>query len=152
MNRRQYLSAVAGAGIAGLGGCLSVFDSEVQLAGLAAANYADEPKTLDVRVHEGDAEHVAVELELGAGEDGIPDRAPIDCEWPESGQFVVEATDGQAELTVDLAEHDLDCLVGVVTVDLLSGMGDGLSWSERPCEDIGDSEDPPVEFCEFAER
>lgn len=147
VRRRRYLSVAAGAGSTGLAGCLSASGSDVQLAGLHGVNYADEPKTLDVRVLVDGSGHHAERLELDAAEGETADRATVECGWPERGRFVVEASDGEEELAVDVADGDENCLVGAVTIGFVPELGGPLSWYAEPCDEIDDAD----LFCEFVD-
>lgn len=140
MRRREYISTAAGAGATGLAGCLSIFESDVQLAGLLGANYANEPRTLDIRVLDNGSEYHTEQLDFDAAEDDNPDRVQVECNWPDRGQFVIEALDDDEELVVDLSDSENECLVGAIMIDFPPVSEDSISWYEESCSEISDDE------------
>lgn len=119
MNRREILSVLGTGSVVGFTGCISFFaeeDTTVELLGVRAVNWIDEPTAVDVRVaHEGE---VVEEAMFELSEHGQSQL--LDCTWPaESGDVVVSARleDDTEWKDREFTDPEVECGKVLVMVD-----------------------------------
>ncbi len=154
MNRRRYLSIGSMCAISSLAGCLSSFESDVQLASVNATNTSDEERTVEVRVLDDDSEIQHTELRLdppesveGSGQ--VTPAEKVDCVWDsESKPYTVEARLDEEWESFDVAsEADADCVT--VTIEIGPSPGLNIRFLTFSCEDLDESDEEAV--CQFVE-
>ena len=141
MNRRQYFSIGSVCVIPGVAGCLSFFESEVQLASISAQNFADEERTIEVRVLDDGSEMQHSELRLDPAELGhergrVTSGKKVDCEWDsEPRGYTVEARLDDEWESLDVAsEADAECVF--VVIDVEGSPGPDVRIRVHSCEDL----------------
>ncbi|SNR56267.1 hypothetical protein [Halorubrum vacuolatum] len=146
MKRRHYLSMGSACAIGGVAGCLSIFESDVQLAAVSVVNEYEEEQTLEIRVLDDGTEVQHSELDLDADDDPRRLRSErVDCVWSsEARPYTVEANIDDEWKPFDVAaEAKTDC----VSVRLHLVSPTSYFWSTYPCEDVDESDSEYV--CDF---
>jgi len=153
VNRRQYLTAGSICALSSVAGCLSLFESDVQLTSVLASNLSNEERTIEVRVLDDGEELQSNELrldpvELGGGRGRQPSTEKLDCDWDsEPKPYTVEARLDDEWESLDVAsEADSDCVFVRIYVE---PPGPVLHLRVFPCDDIETGDEEFV--CEFTE-
>ena len=154
MNRRQYISIGSACAISSVAGCLSLFESDVQLASITAMSSYDEERTIEIRVLDDGSEIQHSELhldppELVDGRGRVVSGEKVKCEWDSKPKpYTIEARLGDEWESLDVAsEADADC----VFVAILVGFSPGpdMEFHVYPCEDLDASDNEHV--CGFVD-
>lgn len=154
MNRRQYISIGSVCAISSAAGCLSLFESDAQLASITATNGGDEERTIEIRVLDDGSEIQHSELrldppELVGGRGRVLSAEKVECGWDsKSKPYTVEARLDDEWESLDVAsEADADCVAVVIRVGF--SPGPDMDFRVYPCEDLDASDN---EFmCQFVD-
>lgn len=134
MNRRAYLSASSIALLSSISGCLSLFDTEIQVVGLTVANETLEEQSLDLRVLDGEQEIQQNEVVVEPAEEDLIVAQRVDCEWgTEPKNFRLEARLRDGWETLDIpSEAESDCVAASIVIM----NPDSFYLRVTPCEDL----------------
>ena len=154
MNRWHYLSIGSICAISGVAGCLSLIESDVQLASITATNAGDEKRTIEIQVLDDGSEIQQSELRLDSPEleDGrgrVLSTETVECGWgSESKSYTLETRLDDEWETLDVASKtDADCVFVVIRVGF--SPGPDMGYRVYPCEDLDASDE---EFaCQFVD-
>lgn len=154
MKRRQLLVSACSGAIVSAAGCLGMFTSTIQLAGLSVVNYDDESKDLDIQLSNEGSTILDTVIELPAAEDssfGTSEREPIECAWAEDGgEYVIDVGLHSGESTShNIAENaDGDC----VYVEIEIFQGGEINFDHTSCQDLAPGRRESPWGCPFIEE
>ena len=154
MNRRQFLAASCAGTIVSISGCLSLFDSTVQLGGLSVVNYDNESKEIEIRVERDGTTLRESTIELPETDDptvSTAERKPVECTWDDDdGEYVIEASVSGGELnSFEVAENvEDDC----VAVEIEVYQDDTVNYSTTSCSGLAPGRRETPWGCPFLEE